>query len=257
VIQDKPGRAGGKVVVITGAGAGIGAATAGRFAKEGAAVVIADIDSAAGEATADQLSAQGGTTTFVHVDVGNAASVAGMFDEARQRHGQINVVVNNAGVGMRRMPMLELAEDEWDRQIALNLKSVYLGCKHGARHLNDSGGGAIVNLGSLSAVIARPGFAAYAAAKAGVVMLSRVLAKELAPAIRVNSVSPVSTDTGMLPDLAPAGQSLETFKEGMRAGIPLGRLNQPDDVAAAVVFLSSDDAEMITGHNLVVDGGTS
>jgi 3-oxoacyl-[acyl-carrier protein] reductase len=245
------------VVVVTGAASGIGSATATRFAMEGSKVVVADIDSEAAESKSRELSSQGGTAAFIYVDVVDAQSVARLFDDARAQFGQINVIVNNAGVGMRRSPMLEVPEEEWDRQLALNLKSVYLGCKYGAPHLVTSGGGAIVNVASLSGVFARPGFSAYAAAKAGVVMLTRVLAKELAPTVRVNSVSPVSTDTGMLPQLAPIGQSLEEFKEGMRAGIPLGRLNQPRDVAAAILFLASADAQMITGHNLVVDGGTS
>ncbi len=251
------GRVPGKVVIITGAGAGIGAATAKLFAAEGALVVVADIDSAAGQRTADELSADGGTSAFVHVDVTDPASVGGMFEESRAKYGRVDILVNNAGMGMQRKPMLELAVDEWDFQLSLNLKSVYLGCKHGVPHLREAGGGAIVNIASLAGVIPRPGFSAYGAAKAGVVMLTRVLAKELAPTIRVNSVSPVLTDTGMLPGLAPAGQSLEEFKESMRIGIPLGRLNSPSDVAGAVLFLASSDAQMITGHNLIVDGGTS
>jgi NAD(P)-dependent dehydrogenase (short-subunit alcohol dehydrogenase family) len=164
--------------------------------------------------------------------------------------------VNNAGIPMRSTRLLELPDEEWQRQIDVNLSGTYYGCKYGARFVLDRKG-VIVNVASLAAVKVRPGFAAYAAAKAGVVLLSRALAQELAPDVRVNSVSPVSTDTAMLPELVPTGQTVEEFKAAVAAGIPLGRLNRPADVAAGVLFLCSSDAAMVTGHNLVIDGGAS
>jgi 3-oxoacyl-[acyl-carrier protein] reductase len=239
-----------KIAVITGAASGIGAATAARFAREGAQVVIADIDRDKGERAAYDV---GGT--WLHVDVGDGPSFAAMLAEARQRHGRLDVLVNNAGIPMRRRPALEVPDEEWDRQLRLNLTSVWHGCRAVAPHL--AHGGAIVNVASLAAITARPGFSAYSAAKAGVVVLTRSLAQELAPTIRVNCVSPVSTDTPMLPELMPDGQTLEDFKAGMRAGIPLGRLNEPEDVAGAILYLASDEAAMVTGHNLVVSGGAA
>jgi 3-oxoacyl-[acyl-carrier protein] reductase len=239
-----------KIAVITGAASGIGAATAQRFAAEGARVVIADIDRDKGEQAAQAV---GGT--WLHVDVGDGESFKAMLAEAAALHGRLDILVNNAGVPMRRRPALEVPDEEWERQLRLNLSSVWHGCRAVAPHL--AHGGAIVNVASLAAVTARPGFSAYSAAKAGVVVLTRSLAQELAPAIRVNCVCPVSTDTPMLPELTPDGQSLDDFKAGMRAGIPLGRLNQPEDVANAILYLASDEASMVTGHNLVVSGGAA
>jgi 3-oxoacyl-[acyl-carrier protein] reductase len=203
-----------------------------------------------GERTAAEIGGR-----FLHVDVGDGESVGAMLGAAAAVHGRLDILVNNAGVPMRRQAVLEVPDAEWDRQLRLNLTSVWHGCRRAVAHL--SSGGAIVNVASLAAVTARPGFSAYAVAKAGVVVLTRSLAQELAPAVRVNAVSPVSTDTPMLPDLLPEGQSLDDFKVGMRAGIPLGRLNRPDDVASAILYLASDEAAMVTGHNLVVSGGAA
>lgn len=250
-----PGRLAGKVAVITGAASGIGAATAAAFAAEGATVVVADIDDVGARRTVEALSADGARASAGHVDVGDAASFAALLAVAAETWGRLHVLVNNAGIAMRRQPALQVAQQEWDRQLRLNLTSVWHGCRAAAPHLRD--GGAIVNVASLAAVKARPGFSAYAAAKAGVVALTQVLAQELAPAVRVNAVSPVSTDTPMIQHLTPEGQSVDEYKAVMRESIPLGRLNHPKDVAAAIVYLASAEAAMVTGHNLVVSGGVA
>jgi 3-oxoacyl-[acyl-carrier protein] reductase len=245
----------GKVAVVTGAASGIGAATARLLAAHGAAVIVADIDRLGAERMATAIGAEGGQAAATHVDVGDSESFRQMLSTSAERWGNLHLLVNNAGVAMRRQPARDVSDDEWDRQIRLNLTSAWHGCRLVAEHLERAGGGAIVNVASLAAVKARPGFSAYTAAKAGLVALTKVLAQEMAPAIRVNSVSPVSTDTPMLPYLTPEGQSVDEFKAGMLAGIPLGRLNKPEDVAAAILYLSCDEAAMVTGHNLVVSGG--
>lgn len=246
----------GKSAVVTGAGSGIGKAIAEAFAAEGATVVISDINEDAGKSVAAAITGRDGKSICIRADVSDPASVRAMFDNAAQFAGGIDILVNNAGIPMRSTRLLELADDEWQRQLNVNLSGTYFGCKYGAPLIQDRKG-VIVNIASLAAVKVRPGFAAYAAAKAGVVLLTRALAQELAPDVRVNSVSPVSTDTAMLPGLVPVGQSVDEFKAAVAAGIPLGRLNRPADVAAGVLFLSSDEAAMITGHNLVIDGGAS
>jgi 3-oxoacyl-[acyl-carrier protein] reductase len=246
----------GKSAVVTGAGSGIGKAIAEAFAAEGATVVISDINEDAGKNVAAAITDQGGKSICIRADVSDPASVRAMFDDAAQFAGGVDILVNNAGIPMRSTRVLELADEEWQRQLNVNLSGTYFGCKYGAPLIQNRKG-VIVNIASLAAVKVRPGFAAYAVAKAGVVLLTRALAQELAPDVRVNSVSPVSTDTAMLPGLVPVGQSIEEFKAAVAAGIPLGRLNRPADVAAGVLFLSSEEAAMITGHNLVIDGGAS
>jgi 3-oxoacyl-[acyl-carrier protein] reductase len=241
---------------VTGAGSGIGKAIAEAFAAEGATVVVSDINEDAGNDVARAINDGGGRSACIRADVSDPASVRAMFEGAAQFAGGIDILVNNAGIPMRSTRVLDLPDEEWQRQLNVNLSGTYFGCKYGAPLIQDRRG-VIINIASLAAVKVRPGFAAYAAAKAGVVLLTRALAQELAPDVRVNSVSPVATDTAMLPGLMPLGQSLEEFKTAVAAGIPLGRLNRPADVAAGVLFLSSEDAAMITGQNLVIDGGAS
>ena len=249
------GRLVDKVAIITGGASGIGRATARKFEEEGSKVVVADIDRAAGESAAAEIRDAGGRAIALHVDVADASSFDLMLTNTSMHWGKLNVLVNNAGIAMRRTPALKVTNKEWDRQLLLNLTSVWNGCRLIAPHLKKEGGGSIVNVSSLAALKPRPGFSAYAAAKAGVVALTQVLAQEFAPSIRVNSVSPVSTDTPMLSRLLPEGQSIEKFKTEIRSGIPAGRLNRPGDVALAIVYLASDEAAMVNGHNLVISGG--
>jgi NAD(P)-dependent dehydrogenase (short-subunit alcohol dehydrogenase family) len=218
--------------------------------------VCADLNLEGAARTADDIKDEGGSARAVRVDVSDGESVRHMFGDILLHEGSLRVAFNNAGIPMRRTTFAELSAEEWDRQLRVNLTSVFWCCKYAFGPMKAGGGGAIVNTASLSAVKARTGFSAYAVAKAGVVQLTRVLAQEFAPSIRVNSISPLSTETPMLEQLRPPDQSLEDFKAGMRSGVPLGRLNRPADITGAALFLASDDAAMITGVNLVIDGGS-
>jgi 3-oxoacyl-[acyl-carrier protein] reductase len=252
-----------KVAVVTGAGAGFGRGIATILAGEGARVVVADIDEKAGKETAEILVKEGRQAVFAKADVSKAADVEAMIQTAVGEFDCIDVLVNNAAI-CRLSPLTDLTEEEWDRHLNINLKAVWLTSKYAIPHMVKQGGGAIVNIASLSGVKARPFMAAYCASKGGVIMLTQEMAVELAPAkIRVNSVSPVFGETpmgqGLLEQAAVHYQlgEAELAKEVVIQGIPLKRGATPEDIAHAVLYLASDEASLVTGINLTVDGGAS
>lgn len=242
-----------KTAAITGAGSGFGRATTRLFAEKGANVTAVDIDADAVEETAALVNEDGSPGEVVPVtgDVSDTDDVAGFVDATVEEFGRIDILYNNAGILHQLQPVDELAEDEWDRINAVNLKGVFLGAKHAVPYMRDHGGGAIVNTASIAGYRPRKGLSAYVASKAGVIMLTKELALELAAAdIRVNAICPVAARTNLL-----AGLSDDDL-ERIRETIPLGRMAEPADVASAAAFLADDDhAGMITGTALEVDGG--
>lgn len=252
------GRLTDRVVVVTGAGAGIGAAVARMAAAEGAAVAVLDVDEAAARAVADEIAATGASASAHAVDVRSAEQVSAAIEVVESHHGRIDALANIAGV-VRYGDVTELSEDDWDFQIDTNLKGVYLTCRSAIPAMRRAGGGAIVNTASAQAFASQPLVAAYSASKAGVVSMTRTLALDhAADSIRVNCVCPGSVETPMLrygaEHLAsgvPAEQTMHSWGEQH----PLGTLIQPDDVAQVVIFLLSDDARAVTGSPYLVDAG--
>ncbi|MEZ4217849.1 MAG: SDR family NAD(P)-dependent oxidoreductase [Myxococcota bacterium] len=235
-----------KVVVVTGASSGIGAATARRLAREGAKLVLGDVEVGGGERVAAETGAR-----FRRTDVTDEAQVARLVEAAVDAHGRLDVLVNNAGImGAGTLP--DLDADTWHRVIAIDLDSVFYGCRAALPHLRAAGGGAIVNTASISGIGGDYALPAYNAAKAGVVNLTRALAIEHADqGIRVNCVCPGPIDTPMT-DVAKA---IDAVMDEYAKAIPMARFGTADEVASAIAFLASDDATYVTGHALVVDGG--
>ncbi|MCY4212929.1 MAG: glucose 1-dehydrogenase [Gammaproteobacteria bacterium] len=241
----------GKCVIVTGAASGFGAAIAEKFASEGAGVLAADIDLAGAQVLAARLP---GAKAF-EIDVANEEQNAAMAAAAVEAFGRIDVVCANAGVPHRASRMVEMATEEFDRMFAINVRSVFLAAKYCVAHMPE--GSSIISTSSIGAKRPRPGLTPYNASKGAVNTLTRGLAGELAPKIRVNAVCPVSAPTGF--DLSATGvaELPESANQAVISGIPMGRRATPQDVAAAVHYLASDQAAFLTGVCLDVDGGRS
>ncbi len=247
-----------KIAVVTGAASGFGEAIATRFAAEGAKVVVADVDEAGGSRVVAAIKQGGGQAVCARTDVSKAADVEAMIGAAVKQYGGLHILVNNAGFSHQMTPLWDLPEADYDRVFAVNTKGVYLGCKYAIPVLRERGGGVIVNTASIGAVAPRPGVTVYNATKGAVMTMTRGLATEVAPfKIRVNAVNPVAAETNFMKGALGLDTMPDAIRQAVVQGIPLGRLAQPRDVAAAVLFLASDDAEFLTGVCLNVDGGRS
>jgi NAD(P)-dependent dehydrogenase (short-subunit alcohol dehydrogenase family) len=245
----------GKVALITGGASGIGRATAELFAAEGAAVVIADVNSEAGMAVADKIVASGGKAGFESADVTRAADCRRIVERTIHDFGRIDILFNNAGI-MRRATVLELKEEDWDRVMAVNVKSIYLLSREVVPHMHKSGGGSIINTASGWGLSGGPKAAVYCASKGAVVLLTKAMAVDHGPQnIRVNCICPGDTDTAMLRGEAKQVGADEANFMADAAKRPLGRVGRPEEIARATLYLASDASSFVTGTALVVDGG--
>ncbi len=241
----------GRVAVVTGGASGFGRGIVERFIEEGARVGILDINAQGAEELAAQL---GDRAMAAPCDVSRAAEVEAAIGAVAGRFGGLDILVNNAGISHRNQPMLQVAEDEFDRLFAVNVKSIYLTARAAVPLLRRRGGGVILNIGSTAGIRPRPGLTWYNASKGAVNTLSRSMAIELAPdRIRVCCIAPVAGDTPLLATFL--GEDTPERRAQFVATIPWGRLSTPRDIAHAAVFLASDEAEMLTGTILEVDGG--
>jgi len=241
-----------KVAIVTGAGSGFGAGIARRFAEEGAKVIVNDVNAKGGEAIAKAI---GAAAAFVQGDVTKGADWAKLVRAATSKFGKLDVVVNNAGWTHRNKPYLEVTEEEFDKVYAVNVKSIYLSAMHALPVFRKQGGGCFVNIASTAGIRPRPGLTVYNSSKAAVILMSKSMAGEFGPdKVRVNCVNPVfSPETALSADFA-GGAVTEEAKKKFLATIPLGRFSTPLDVANACLYLASDEASLISGVCIEVDG---
>jgi len=245
----------GKVAIVTGAGSGIGRGIALRFAEEGAAVVVADVNRSQGEEVAQACEQVGGRGLFVHTDVSKAAACRALVQQSVAAFGQIDTLVNNAGVNFVK-PTLEMDEADWDRVIDVDLKGTFLCSRYALEVMVPRRQGNIINIASVHTRATLPEAVPYAAAKGGVEMMTKSLAIEFAPyGIRVNAVSPGLTDTQIWADIQEAAADVEAARQHWYDNIPMRRVQSPREVANVVLFLASDAASYITGANIFTDGG--
>jgi len=240
-----------KVAIVTGAGLGIGRAIAGTFAREGARVVVADLNEEAGRETVERIEAEGGVACFVWTDVARVEDTQHMVAVALETYGRLDILVNSAGMYIRG-DVVDTSLETWGRVLSVNLTGVFLCCKAAIPAMREAGGGAIVNISSsVGWGYAAPGIAAYVASKFGVTGLTKAMACDHLPDhIRVNCICPGPTDTPLLRASRPPDQ-FQAFVEAQ----PIGRLGTPEEIAAAALFLASDEASFVTGVAFPVDGG--
>jgi NAD(P)-dependent dehydrogenase (short-subunit alcohol dehydrogenase family) len=245
----------GKVAVVTGAGSGIGRASAVLFAKEGAQVIVADIRQDPGEETVRLIKDTGGEAHFVLTDVAKEQQIKSMVDQTISRWGRINILFNNAGLSLVKL-LDETTEAEWDHLFGVNLKSMFFGVKYVVPHMRRQGGGVILNMGSISSMVGQLRTPAYVASKGAVLLLTKSIAADYCSEnIRVNCLCPGITDTPALrAHIKAGGDPTVLFRERL-ARVPLGRFLSPEDIARAALYLVSDDSEGVTGIAHLVDGG--
>lgn len=246
-----------KVCVITGAGSGIGQATALLFGREGAQVIAADLNLESVEQTARRLRDAGGAAQGVQVDVSESADIQRMFHQAMQAYGRVDVLVNNAGFGLAAT-VEETAEEDWDRLMAVNVRGVYLGCKYVIPIMRGQGSGVIVNTASVVATMGIRQRAAYCASKGAVAALTRAMAIDHhKDGIRVNCIAPGTIETPYFSRIFAESSDAAQTRRDLEARHILNRLGTPEEVAQGMLFLASSDSSFVTGSSLVIDGGMS
>lgn len=250
------GRVNGKVAVVTGGAAGIGRAASVMLAKEGAGVAILDITDEAGRQVVSEIRKEGGIAEYWHVDVTDGKAVADAFREVAAKLGPINVLVNNAGIVGIQKPSDEIEEDEWDRVIAIDLKSVFLCTKHVVPYMKEAGGGSIINISSIWGLVGGED-PPYHAAKGAVRLLTKSDAFYYGKYnIRVNSIHPGYILTGIVERFTPEDpEEAKKFRKGLDDLTLVGHIGEPDDVAYGIVYLASEEAKFVTGTELTIDGG--
>ena len=252
----------GKVAVVTGGASGIGRAIALRYGREGAIVHVVDVNSSGGEETVAMIRDGAGRASFQHCDVSDPEQVQATIDRAAAESGRLDIVVNDAGVGGGGQPAGDMAVEDFQRVVAVNLLGPYYGAKYAIPHLRKAGGGSIINVSSVYGLIGAPRTPAYAASKGGLIMLTKQMAVDYSHEnIRVNCICPGFVDTdlgGRRARMSPEDAARAHAAREARAAIqPIGRQAQPDEMAGAAVFLASDDASFVVGAILAVDGGES
>lgn len=246
-----------KVAIVTGGAMGIGAATCEMLAREGAAVAVTDLQDEEGAAVVDRITTAGGKARYWHLDVAEEQEVQRVFDEVADEFGRLNVVINNAGISGVNKGTDEVTVEEWEQVIAVNVRGVFLCTKHGIKHLRNAGGGSIVNLSSIYGIVGAPDLPPYHASKGAVRLMTKtdalLYAKE---GIRVNSVHPGYIWTPLVEALGrESPQGVEAFRRELDEKHPIGHVGEPEDIAAGIVYLASDEAKFVTGSELVIDGG--
>lgn len=248
--SERPGRVAGKTAIVTGAASGIGEATARRLAEEGASVAVADIDEINGNRVAAEIRETGGESVFIRTDLSRTDEIEEMVARTEERFGRLDILHNNA-IAFRHGSATELDEAGWDLTLNVGLKAVFLASKYGIPVMRRTGGGAIINTGSVHSLVGFATCTAYDSAKAGILGLTRVLALDYGPDIRVNAVLPGAI-------LTPLWDNLQVPEEERRRYadmVPARRLGHGGDIANAVLYLASDEASFVTGTHLAVDGG--
>jgi meso-butanediol dehydrogenase / (S,S)-butanediol dehydrogenase / diacetyl reductase len=244
-----------KIAVITGAGSGIGRATALLFAREGAVVVVVDKNLVAAQQVASEITRQGGKASAVAADVAQASQVKAMIDGAAATHGRLDILFNNAGYGITGS-VVETAEDDWDALMAVNVRGVYLGCKYAIPHMAKQGGGAIISTASTTAIAGIKDRAAYVTSKGAVAAMTRAMALDhVHQNIRINCVAPGTIESPYFSKILAQAADPAAARQALEVRQPMLRMGTPEEIAKAVLFLASDDASFCTGSTLFADGG--